>query len=862
MSESPPSSSPSPPQAQPAPTLSIQRPYARDGQLRPVQPPRTGSARSGQHPHGQRHRRPRPRKNPVVATWTQASFHFSIGLTLVAIALVWSITPLSWGYVLWTAFSQLGPPSRRPAPPGCSLVFTVLHYLTLVYTAAECLFSIYYRYLAFRAQKLREGPRHSRKFLRGLILRSLENGLYVEEELEDEERASADEDGDEKEAPAASKRRGTGRVTKVAGEEEWQEQVRDEEEATRGSGDEYAPSPRRSKPSAWARLKRRGKDPRGDGAVTPELRTTDLPVAGPAGGGDYLSARQLPTLTTGDPPSRAESVEVADEGYGGDLGRVTSRMSARTLDSAFAASPRSLTAPQLSDPSSVYPPTTSSSGGDDKDKDLHAHSSLLPVRLSPSDPRALEFRDLFRFWFDDVPFSSLHKLNVADWFAWALYSCPLEQLEKERKEWDQQGRPAMYCTDGVTLDTDGEEDDGDEEDEEEDSAPAEGGESQDDRARTRSRRRAPPSIEGDKLGLVQHCVALVEARAAHRFPPGRNPKVRATRLTLDPVKVASRPLLLYAVVAALQNAVIGRAKMRGFREVREEGARYLVYTPEGWEPKRDPEEAERPLIFIHGLGMGACQYATLLSVLSTSPQLRRRPIVILLQPHISMSFFEPGYLDPPDQKRCTEGLERVLRRFGFDERAGGCTVLSHSNGTIVHGWLVKDCPALVARSCFVDPVTFCLWEPWVCHNFLVRKPKKPIEYLMRYFVSRELGVALMLSRTFQWTANLLFPSSIPAVSDAQKTAIFLSEEDSILNAPRMRVYLRRNGLREVRRGERVGEREDGGGLKVFEGLKHGESMVGEGAAFDEILRWVTWDAKDPTAYESCAEASSSPSSEE
>lgn len=56
--------------------------------------------------------------------------------------------------------------------------------------------------------------------------------------------------------------------------------------------------------------------------------------------------------------------------------------------------------------------------------------------------------------------------------------------------------------------------------------------------------------------------------------------------------------------------------------------------------------------------------------------------MILLQPHISMSFFEPGYLDPPDQKRCTEGLERVLRRFGFDERAGGCTVLSHSNGTV------------------------------------------------------------------------------------------------------------------------------------------------------------------------------------
>lgn len=54
-------------------------------------------------------------------------------------------------------------------------------------------------------------------------------------------------------------------------------------------------------------------------------------------------------------------------------------------------------------------------------------------------------------------------------------------------------------------------------------------------------------------------------------------------------------------------------------------------------------------------------------------------------------------------------------------------MLSHSNGSvrtsftlhrpladsinqIVHGWLLKSVPDLVVRSCFVDPVCFCLWE--------------------------------------------------------------------------------------------------------------------------------------------------------
>lgn len=82
------------------------------------------------------------------------------------------------------------------------------------------------------------------------------------------------------------------------------------------------------------------------------------------------------------------------------------------------------------------------------------------------------------------------------------------------------------------------------------------------------------------------------------------------------------------------------------------------------------------------------------------------------------------------------------------------TVLSHSNGTIVHGWLLKQAPDLVVRSCFVDPVCFCtflppsllsphshsallagLWEPYVCFNFLYSKARTPIEYLMRYVPS-------------------------------------------------------------------------------------------------------------------------------
>lgn len=56
-----------------------------------------------------------------------------------------------------------------------------------------------------------------------------------------------------------------------------------------------------------------------------------------------------------------------------------------------------------------------------------------------------------------------------------------------------------------------------------------------------------------------------------------------------------------------------------------------------------------------------------MSYFSRSRSLKDRPIVILLQPHISMSFFEKGYLDPPDDKRLVSALMKMVkvRRFNL-----------------------------------------------------------------------------------------------------------------------------------------------------------------------------------------------------
>ncbi|GAA5941895.1 hypothetical protein JCM3775_004795 [Rhodotorula graminis] len=869
-----------------APTLAARRGQSHIGT--PTRPP----PRS--RPHSHHRRRFRPSKATLERGWTHASFHFSLAATFLAIGIVWVITPLAWAYVLWTLVT-LHPKlaSSRPAPATSSTSpLRILHWCTFAYCVVECVFSVGYRLVAIRCNALRTPHRHGRKYLRALFLRSLENGLDLDADADD----SSPDDDDDDHVDRTDKRKGaSATVQRASGtdklEDDWAERARDEEEAQRGSDSDLPATAGTGVKAKKGR--RRAAAGAGDGASTPELGTADLPsgakggrARGSSASSDYLSARVLPVLRTDDPSPRApsssssssrmptrstsrhlaaavepsrsrSSLDSRDEGFGGDM----SRLSLRTLDSALGASPRSTTAPVLplvaptAGAAPSYPPSSSAPVDVHAAKKQHAHpdghphphTRFLP-RLSPTDPRALEFRELLRFWFGGCDFDAIGRLNMADWLAWSMYGCPLEELEDERREWDKAGRPVLTTADGAP-----------DRDSDVDESGDEGSSGDDDvEERVRARRtRTEESVEADRLGLVHHCLVLVQARAAHVFPPGRNPAVKPLRLTLDPVRVTSRPFLLYLVVFLLQKSVMGIAMARGFKKCDDQGTRYLVKIPEGWSPREDAPEDEKPLVFIHGLGMGLAQYTTLVSVLSKSRAVRNRPILVLLQPHISMSIFSPGYLDPVEQEDCAAGLDRVLRKHGFDERAGGCTVLSHSNGSIVHGWLLKQHPNLVARSCFVDPVAFQLYEPWVCYNALYAPAKKPMEHLMRYFVMRELGVSFMLSRTFSWTSNLLWPHEIPSHADAHKTAVFLASDDSILSAERVRVYLRRNGMREVRAPRRVGDEPGGGGLKVFEGLKHGESMIGEGAPFEEVMRWVTWDGRDPTAYEVGASGSSS-----
>ena len=367
--------------------------------------------------------------------------------------------------------------------------------------------------------------------------------------------------------------------------------------------------------------------------------------------------------------------------------------------------------------------------------------------LEAHDPRAIKFQETQAKWFFGAPFEHITRRDVQQWLSWSLFATTLEELEQEREEGITSAAvsplPPSVAT-FASADTLLEED-------------VKG---------TRAAVGEWDPTTGDRLKFLEYCMELLEARQGKPYPTRSpawedhheehtSPRIRMMRLTIDPVRVSGRPLASYILTNTLSALTISKAVRGGFERRREGRLPYLLRTPRDWDAKTSKVQ---PLIMLHGLGIGLAQYSSLIDFFNKSKLFKNRPVLILLQPNISQNIFSTDFLQPFGHHETTSAFRRIIEREGWNE--SGVAVLSHSYGSLVHSWLIKSLGDMVKRSCFVDPVCFQLWVPFVCGNFLYKRVETPIELLMRYFVGRELGTANTLCRYFDWSSNILWPDEV------------------------------------------------------------------------------------------------------
>ncbi|KAL0250013.1 hypothetical protein I308_103316 [Cryptococcus tetragattii IND107] len=398
------------------------------------------------------------------------------------------------------------------------------------------------------------------------------------------------------------------------------------------------------------------------------------------------------------------------------------------------------------------------------------------VKLHRWDRRAIEFRERLRTWFNHAPWESIKKVNIQIWLAWSCYGSPLEDVRANKEQSD----------------------------------------------------------------FINLATELLEARTGMDFEDGFTSKVDVMRLTLDPVNARSRPLILYALTNVM-NFWLRRVvyPYQGMGLYREGDIEYLIRIPKNWTPDKGRKIPNAmPVVYLHGLGFGLLQSHLLIKHLIQS--LPTHPLLIPLSPHTSQALFHHRHLQPWTRAELITAMKNICRKWGFwdgdddeskapdeggddrEEAIGGVSMLSHSNGSVGHAWILKDCPSLIRRSTFVDPVVFCLWEGDVCHSFCYRKPSTALELLLYYFIAAEVGIANYIQRNFDWTENTLFIEEIPHATDPKKTAFFLGGQDMIIDAARVRKYLERHGVTS--------------GLHWDATAGHGDGLIGQ--ARDRVVMFV------------------------
>ncbi|KAJ7283568.1 hypothetical protein C8J57DRAFT_739016 [Mycena rebaudengoi] len=338
--------------------------------------------------------------------------------------------------------------------------------------------------------------------------------------------------------------------------------------------------------------------------------------------------------------------------------------------------------------------------------------------------------------------------------------------------------------------------------------------------------------------VLNDTLELLQKRLGTKVPEGSAPNCQPMRMTLDKVNVSARPFFYYIIFFSINWFLRGWYRRNwNLRHGNHDGLEYMLHVPENWSRTTGPS----PIVFLHGLGMGLLQYSPVIRDLHD--QFPDRPMLYVIQPHVSQNIFHPQFLNPLCREAFADRLAALMHDLGWVNlnakdgeglaegkevvQSHGVTILSHSNGSYAHAWCLKKYPELITRSCFVDPVTFCSWEGDACYNFIYRPCTTGLQLLIRYFVGTELGVANLMQRHFDWSSNALWYEEIPNARDPSKTLFLLGGEDDIMNSARVKKYLTSHGVRK--------------GLWYDPDGKHGQALISGGAGHTEVIRWLKAD---------------------
>jgi len=275
------------------------------------------------------------------------------------------------------------------------------------------------------------------------------------------------------------------------------------------------------------------------------------------------------------------------------------------------------------------------------------------------------------------------------------------------------------------------------------------------------------SDSGEEL---EEMTAHLETGLGFRFPTGST-GAPVILLNLDPVIAKHRPFLHYTVTYFLGFAMTVNLHLKRFRRYRHASTTYWI--------REGAQVGLRPLIFIHGVGIGLATYLPFLNEISQD-----RTVILIELSHVSMKL-RLQLKKVPSMRETVETIEAIIFTHGYESAIW----MGHSLGTFIVACALQVRPAIVDSVILIDPVCLMLWEPRLVKNFVYRKPVTARQRIQNYHVSKELHISYYFQRHFCWRQCALFADQLPPNS-----TVFVGEYDDICDHDRIVSYLKTHNI--------------------------------------------------------------------
>lgn len=240
----------------------------------------------------------------------------------------------------------------------------------------------------------------------------------------------------------------------------------------------------------------------------------------------------------------------------------------------------------------------------------------------------------------------------------------------------------------------------------------------------------------------------------YELKPGYNPAVTNCSMTLEPLPVIHRPLIMYIMVnltEAVANWVFLHAC--GFQSLEVDGMHYWFKKQGSTEQYHNDtlsSNGTEPIVFLHGISTGWMLYMHLVKSLGSN-----RTLLLVDLNAIKIKSLN---FDMPTPEQFVEKVFRILNRHDIHK----ASFVGHSFGSVTAGWFVRYHPDRVSHLTLIDPVTVLLSFPEVAYSFLYRQPTSIMEWIIHVTAARELTISHALRRHFWWYNNALWLEDVPA----------------------------------------------------------------------------------------------------